>query len=175
MTHPYAQTRVLEHLIDTGNPFHDCVANITEILRRKIREDPNQELKAIRRLMDVYDDDVLLIPKPPAIAVSFADWEEEIHTIGKSPRVTAEYKVGINIFFYHSELTNNIRKSEIRDGLWEISRILRRNSSLNGLSSKGANIVQGEIMFRVRNERLYQGGIIRLAVPILEKITREEA
>jgi hypothetical protein len=167
--HPYyTQTRATPHLIETGNYFSDSVENICEILRREQREDTDSKLKYISRLTDVLNDDVIIIPKPPCITVSFGGWEEVIHTIGQK-NVTVEYIVELNIFYYHNEVQNNIRKSEIRDALWEVSRLLRRNSDLNGLSSKGAIIHGGEIVYRARNKSVYEGGLIRMSVPILDK------
>lgn len=166
------QDRPNEHIIQTGNYFSDTVENICEILRREQREDTEQKLKYIRRLTEVQNDDLIIIPKPPCICVAFSDWTEEVHTIGQRYPVTVELAIEVNVFYYHSEVKDKIRKHEIRDALWEISRILRRNSDLNGLSSKGARILNGELIYRARNDKLYEGGLIRMNVPVLIKTRR---
>jgi hypothetical protein len=51
--------------------------------------------------------------------------------------------------------------------MWEISRLLRRNSDLNGLSTKGALITSGEIGHRGKSNKFYTGGRIRMEVPVL--------
>lgn len=167
-----SQDRPNEFIVKTGNYFSDAVENICEILRREQREDPEQKLKYIRRLTEVLSDDVIIVPKPPCIAVAFSDFTEEVHTIGQRHPITVEVTIEINVFYYHSEVKDKIRKAEIRDALWEIARILRRNSDLNGLSSKGALIRGGELIYRARNDKLYEAGLIRLGVPILIKTRR---
>ena len=167
-----SQDRPNEHIIKTGNYFSDSVQNVCEILRREQRDDPDQKLSYIRRLTEVLDDDVIIVPKPPCIAVAFSDFTEEIHTIGQRHPVTVEVIIELNIFYYHSEVKDKIRKAEIRDAMWEIARILRRNSDLNGLSSKGAVIRGGELIYRPRNDKIYEGALIRLGVPILTKTRR---
>jgi len=168
----HSQDRPNEHIIQTDNYFHDSVENVCELLRREQREDTDQKLKYIRRLTRVENDDLIIIPKPPCICVAFSDWTEEVHTIGQRHPVTVELAIELNVFYYHAEVKDKIRKHEIRDALWEIARILRRNSDLNGLSSKGAIIRSGELIYRARNEKLYEGGLIRLTVPILIKTRR---
>jgi len=162
-----------DNIIYTGNVFSDSVSNTVEILRRELIEDPDQKLKYIRRLTDVLEDDAILIPKPPCITVYFTDWEENFSTIGQRYPQTVEYKINLNVYYYHSEINNKIRDSEIRDALWEISRIIRRNSDLNGLSSKGVFFfVSGGVTYKQRNDKMYQGGIIRLMVPVIDRERR---
>jgi len=170
LTNP--QVRPNEHIILSDNMFRDVVDNVVEVLRRELKDDPEQNLKHIRRNTEVFDEDVILIPKPPAIAVSFSDWSEGPTTMGQRYPQTVEYEIEINVFYYHAEAKNKIRKHEIRDALWDIARILRRNSDLNGLSSKGALIRGGEIMYRSRGDKLYEGGLIRLGVQTLDQTRR---
>lgn len=166
-------TRPNANIILSDNPFADVVDNIVKILKRDLRDeyDSNSNLKYIRRLTDVLDDDVILIPKPPCITVSFMDWEEEITTIGQTNQ-SFVYKIMLDIYYYHCEAKNTIRDKEIRDALWEISRVLRRNSDLYGLSSMGALIKGGSVIYKKRNNALYQGGLIRLQVPLKGKERR---
>lgn len=167
-----SQVRPNEHYVETDNPFDGAIENICEVLRRELKEDSEQKLKYIRRNTEVLDDDVVLIPKPPVITVEFSDWDENISTMGQRHPQTVEYNIWIDIYYYHSEVKNKIRKKEIRRALWEIARLLRRNSDLNGLSSKGALIASGKPIMRRRNDKLYEGGIIRLLVPVLDRTRR---
>lgn len=162
-----------EHLIQTENLFADCVLNLVEILKRKQRDKSiEQKLSYIRRLTNVYDDELIIVPSTPCISVVFNDFEEEIHTIGNRC-VTIEFKIRLEVFYYHGEVKNNIRKKEIRDALWEISRFIRENSGLNGLSSKGALIKRGTHAYRPRNNIIYEGALIDMEVPILAKTDRK--
>ena len=167
-----SQMRPNEHFVETDDPFEGAVENICEVLRRELKEDPEQKLKYIRRNTEVLDEDVIVIPKPPVIAVEFSDWDENVSTIGQRYPQTVEYDIGIDIYYYHAEIKNKIRKKEIRKALWEIARMLRRNSDLNGLSAKGALIAGGRVIPRRRNNKLYEGGLIRLQVPVLDKTRR---
>jgi len=165
------QDRPTAHLIKTGNYFADGVNNIVEILEREQREDTEQKLTYLNGVLKIHDEDILLIPKTPCIAVSFEGFEEIIHTIGKR-QVTVETTLLINTYYYHQEISREIRKKEIRDAMWELARILRRNSDLNGLSSKGAQIPSGEVMSRLRQNGAFSGGLIRMQVPILHQSRR---
>lgn len=166
------QIRANEHYIEGDEPFDAIVKNTIEILKRELKEDSGQKLKYLRRNIDVVEDDPMLIPKPPLIAVEWIDWNENITTMGMKYPQTVELNNGVDIYFYHSEVINKIRKKEIRGALWEIARILRRNSNLNGLSSKGALIIGGRFAYRRRNKKLYQGGLIRLQVSLLDQTRR---
>lgn len=167
-----SQMRPNEHFVETDDPFEGAVENICEVLRREIKTDPEQKLTMIRRNVEVLNEDVILVPKPPVISVSFSDWSEFVSTIGQRYPQTVEYDIGIDIYYYHAEIKNKISKKEIRKALWEIARMLRRNSDLNGLSAKGALISSGQIVYRRRNDKLYEGGLIRLQVPVLDKTRR---
>lgn len=157
--------RPTDHLILTGNYFADSVDNYVEILKREIEEDPEQELDLIKRVTEVYDSDVTLIPSTPAIAVSWQGFDEVVRTIG-------QVNVGVTItnylavYYYHEEIYDEIKENEIRDALWELGRLLRRNSDVNGLSAEGATIEEGQRMNRMRNDKPYSGGLIQVRVPV---------
>ena len=156
-----------EHQIKTGNIFHDVVNNVIEILKREQREDKEQKLKYISRVTEIIEEDAIIIPRTPSISVAFSEWQEEARTMGQKFPVSMDVTVTLEIFYYHQELTPNIRKVEIRDALWELSRILRRNSDLNGFSTKGAKIVSGSVGNRGRANAFYAGGRIVMEVPVL--------
>jgi len=166
-----SQTRPTEHLIETGNYFADTVDNLVEILNREQRDDADQALTYLSGVLEIHNEDILLIPSTPCIAISFEGFDEIIHTIGKT-NVTVETTIQINAYYYHQEINQRIRKNEIRDAMWELSRILRRNSDLNGLSSKGAQVSSGEVMSRLRQNGAFSGGLIKMQVPILHQTRR---
>jgi len=160
------QDRPTQYLIKTGDYFDDAVANIVEIIKRMQVTDPGQYLTWIKRVHEVYPADLLIVPETPCICVDFVDHEEEIHTIGKK-NVTYELQIGIEIYYYHQQINEELREKEIRSALWELGRILRRNSFVNGLSSKGARIVSSEVLNRTRLNGVYAGGRVRYNVPVL--------
>ena len=131
------QDRPTEFIVKSGNYFRDAVENLVEILNREQKEDPDQKLTYINRLIKVYDTDVILIPETPVIAVAYAGHDEEHTTIGQR-QVTTRLDIKLDVFYYHQEANLELKQEEIRDALWELCRILRRNGNLNGLSSLGA-------------------------------------
>jgi len=167
-----SQIRPNEHYVETDNPFDGAIENICEVLRRELKEDTEQKLKYIRRNTQVTSEDLVLVPKPPVISVSFSDWEENVSTIGQRYPQTVEYSIWIEIYYYYQEIKNKRAEKDVRRALWEIGRLLRRNSDFNGLSSKGAQIHGGRPILRRRNDKLYEGGIIRLLVPVLDQTRR---
>jgi len=158
--------RPTEHLILSGNSFRDVTDNIVEILKREQEDDPDQELTWIKRVHDVYDSDIIHIPQAPCIAVSWQGYQRTVKTIGQKYPVREDIINDVIIYYYHEEIKDDIKKDEIRDALWEIDRILRRNSDLNGLSAQGAAVEGGQLMNRIRAEHPYSGGLIRLRVPV---------
>lgn len=159
--------RPTEHLILSGNYFKDAVDNIVEILQREIDEDdPEQELDWIKRVHDIHDTDILIIPSTPCIAVVWTGFEELVREIGQKYPVGVTITNFITVFYYHDQIDDEIRKDEIRDAMWELARILRRNSDVNGLSAEGASIEDGQIVNRIRNDIPYSGGLINLKVPV---------
>jgi len=161
------QYRKTQYLINSGNCFRDVVDNIVEILRREQKEDVDSELSLFKRVHEIYDNDVFIIPATPAIAVSWTGFTEKVRTIGQQHPVHFTIENNVTIFYYHEELNVNIRREEIRDAMWEVARVLRRNSDLNGLSSVGATINSGQLVNRVRSNNVYAGGSIELIVPVL--------
>jgi hypothetical protein len=166
------QVRPNEHYIECDNPFDGAIENICEVLRRELKEDSEQKLKYIRRNTSVLSEDLVLVPKPPVISVSFSEWEENRSTIGQRYPQTVEYSIWIDIYYYYQEIKNKRAEKDVRMALWEIGRLLRRNSDFNGLSSKGALIQGGRPILRRRNDKLYEGGLIRLLVPVLDQTRR---
>jgi hypothetical protein len=155
------------YLIKSGNYFKDTVDNIVEILKREQTEDVDSELQYFKRVHDIYDNDVFIIPSPPAIAVAWTGFTEQVRTIGQRNPVHFTIVNKIIIYYYHEELNVNIKREDIRDALWEVARIMRRNSDLNGLSSVGATIISGQLINRVRSNNVYAGGTIEIDVPVL--------
>lgn len=161
-----ANERPTENLLLSGNYFRDAVDNIVEILKREIDEDLEQELDYIKRVTEVYAHDPILIPATPAIAVVWTSFQELVREIGQRYPVGVTITNFITVFYYHEQIEDEIRKDEIRDALWELARILRRNSDINGLSAEGASIEDGQLMNRVRNDVPYSGGLINMKVPV---------
>lgn len=168
------QDRPTQYLIKSpeGNYYKDVVDNLVEILQRQQRDDPDQHLTDLSGVIEVSPYDIILIPSLPHLAVSWESKNEIVHTMGKE-NVTVEIVNDVSVYYYLSELHERIRKDQIRDALWETERILRRNSDLNGLSSKGASIRDSVLQNRVRARgKTYAGGRIRLSVPILIRTRR---
>ena len=162
-----ANERPTENLILSGNYFKDTVDNIVEFLKREIdSDDPNQELDWMKRVHDIYGDDVILVPSTPAIAVVWTGFTERVREIGQKYPVGVTLTSSVVVFYYHDQIEDEIRKDEIRDALWELARILRRNSDVNGLSAEGATIEDGQIVNRIRNDIPYSGGLINMSVPV---------
>ena len=158
--------RPTEHLILSGDYFADSVDNIVEIIGREQIEDSEQKLTYIKRVTEIFDYDTSQIATLPAISVSWEGFEEKVRTIGQKRTVGTTITNIIAIWYYHEEVQEEIRAKEIRSALWELDRILRRNSDVNGLSAEGATIEDGQAMQRLRGDTPYSGGLINMRVPV---------
>ena len=164
--------RPTDNIINTGNIFADSVNNFVEILKREIDEDPEQELDWIKKVTEVYPYDAALIPSTPAIAVSWEAFSQVVRTIGQKHPVGMTITSYIVVYYYHEAIKDEIRKEEIRDALWELNRILTRNSDANGLSAEGATVGDGQVMNRIRNDISYSGGLVNMQVPVHTRTRR---
>lgn len=160
------QDRNTEYLISTGNYFTDAVENIIAVIRRELEQDSEQQFTYIARVVDIYDHDAAVIPTVPAIAVIFDGWQEKFTTIGKQ-NVTNRMDLLLYIRYYHEILERSTDLKDIEKALWEIARILRRNTDLNGLSPMGMKVLQGEVVVTAKWDNNYTGGVIQVEVPIL--------
>ena len=160
------QDRPTANLVKTNNYFDDVPLNLCEIIRREQKEDPEQELTLVRRLISVVPSDLLIIPGTPMVTVSFFHHTEEALTIGKT-NVTHELQIDTELHYYHQELNEQLDKREITKAVWELTRIIRRNADLNGLSPKGVKIVSSDVVNRVRVNGTFAGARIVVRAPVL--------
>lgn len=160
------QDRPTEHLIKTGDYFTDSCLNLCEVIKREQKEDPEQELTLVKRVIEVVPEDLIIIPGLPLITCSFVGHQEKATTVGKQ-NVTHKLQITVQVHYYHEELNEQLRKSEITQVVWELTRIIRRNSDLNGLSPLGVDIVNSLVMNRQRANGTYAGARLELVVPVI--------
>jgi hypothetical protein len=160
------QDRPTANLVKTGNYFDDAPANVCEFIKREQKEDPEQELTLVRRLIDAVPNDLLIVPGTPMVTCSYRSHTEDPTTIGKT-NVTHKLQIDLELYYYHQELNEQLDKREITKAVWELCRIIRRNSDLNGLSPMGANIVSSEVANRARVNGTFAGARILVRVPVL--------
>lgn len=160
------QDRATDRLIKTGNYFDDVILNMVEVIEYEIKNDTEQKFTELHRRIKIYDTDVVTVPTVPSIAIVFKGWTEKYNTIGKR-NVTTEIHCDVDIRYYQEILDKATEYRKTQKALWELSRILRRNGDLNGLSSLGLKISGGEIAARARWNSILAGGLISASVPIV--------
>lgn len=107
--------------IDTGNLLDNFILNTKQIL-----SDSQESLN----LREIYEDDVLLVPVMPSIAITCTSVYNELRTVGSSQvRYTVNF-VG-ELWYYYENLSPDVRKNKVMSGAYAIAYHIIKNASLN--------------------------------------------
>jgi len=108
--------------IDTDNLVDDFVHNTKAIFDGSM---------STFGLKEIYDEDILLIPTVPSLAISCLSFWNELKTISSS-NVRYEFTFIGDIWYYHSAVTEDIKRNLIMRNAYRIAKHIMEHASLNG-------------------------------------------
>lgn len=139
-----------------GNLYRNAVLNCIEVLKNNMVSETGREIKQF------YEEDVNS-PITPSIAVLASDSDDEMRASQNLSRIRYTINIGLEVWYYHSDLTEEVKRNEITYILWEINSLLKKNITLNGFVPKLGVIVAGARWApRLKGERTLAGGVISL-------------
>lgn len=143
------------------NLFRNAVLNCIEVLKKV----PSELGRTIR---NYYTEDVLN-PVTPCFVVTVKNSDDTLRASQALTRMRYTVNILLEIWYLHSELTEETKRNEITFILYEISDLFRRNITLNGFAPKlGIDIAGIRWAPQLRGNRILSGGVISLLVkPII--------
>ena len=142
------------------NYFRDAVLNTIYVLKQWAKENK----KTIR---NYYEEDVLN-PTTPCFCVICNGSTDELRASQNLSRVKYTINIDVEIWYLHSDVTEETKRNEITYTLWEISDWMKKHITLNGFVPKlGIRIEQVRWQPQVRGSRVLAGGIIHMLAPKL--------
>jgi len=139
------------------NYFRNAVLNCIEVLK-KFPDENN------RRIRKFYEEDVVT-PITPCFVVIATGSKDEMRASQNLSRIRYTIHINLEIWYYHADLTEEIKRNEITYILWEVSDLLKRNITLNGFVPKlGSEITGTRWVPQARGNKILAGGVINLLV-----------
>ena len=138
-----------------GNYFRNAVLNTIEVLKKFPAEDK-------QRIRNYYEEDVLN-PITPCFCVIVNGSKDEMRASQNLTRQRYTIHINLDIWYYHSDLTEETKRNRITYTLWEISDLIKRNMTLNEfVPHLGAEIQGVRWAPQPRPSRILAGGVINV-------------
>lgn len=135
------------------NLFENGVANIKQVV-----EDNKSSLTV--NLKEVYDEDVAL-PITPSVAVAFDSSTSVLRAAHALSRRRKTYDMRFEVWYYHSELNENVRRKQVTEVAWQINNIFEDNITLNGFVPKlGSTVEVVAYRPRIRSGKIIASALI---------------
>jgi hypothetical protein len=108
--------------IDTDNLVSDFIANTAAIFEDNMRT---------LGLKEIYDEDVLLVPTVPSLALSCISFWNTLRTISSS-NVRYQFDFIGDFWYYDAAVSEDIKRNLIMERAYRIARHIIEHASLNG-------------------------------------------
>jgi len=148
---------MVEDFRGEGNLYKNAVLNCMEVLKKFPSESG-------RRINGFYEEDISN-PRTPCFIVLVTDSDDERRSSQNLTQIRYTINIGLEIWYFEEDLTEQTKRSEITYVLWEINELLKRNITLNGFVPKlGIEVVGVSWIPRLRGSKWLAGGVINVIV-----------
>jgi len=145
--------------------YRNAVKNCVQVLKDHFTPETGRTVK------QYYDEDIYL-PKTPSIAVLAVGSDDELRSVQNMSQMRYTINIGLEVWYYHADLTEEVKRNEITYILWEINFLLKKYVTLNGFVPKLGIEVSGARWVPVsRGDRIYAAGVISLVAKKLHTAT----
>lgn len=149
-----------ENFLGKDNLYYNAVINCIEVLKKF----PEETGRTIR---NYYTEDVMN-PITPCFSVLVTGSDDILRTSQNMSRMRYTVQIPLDIWYFHCDLTSEVKRNEVTYILWEVNKLLKKNITLNNFASKlGIEITGGRWVPQVRGNRILAGGVINLLVKAL--------
>jgi len=147
-----------------NNHFTNAVLNCIEVLKKF----PTESGRQIRQY---YEEDPA-VPITPSFVVLVASSKDEMRSSQNLTQIRYTIHIGLEVWYYHADLTEETKRNEITYVLWEVSELLKKNITLNGFVPKlGIQITGTRFVAQARGSAVLAGGVISLLARKLHTTT----
>jgi len=144
------------NFLGEDNLYRNAVKNCIEVLKNNFTQETG------RKVTQYYEEDVLN-PNTPCLAVNVISSEDIMRSSQNLTQIRYTINIGMEIWYFHGDLTEEIKRNEITYILWEINYILKKNITLNGFVPKmGIEVRGARWLPQARGSRILAGGVISL-------------
>ena len=136
-------------VIDTNNLVSDFIANTEAIFEDNMRT---------LGLKEIFDEDVILVPTVPSLALSCISFWNTLRTISSS-NVRYQFDFIGDFWYYDSIVDSDMKRNEIMSKAYRITRHIIENASLNGFLTN----TRAEVKSCIYTPRLRSGVLMASA------------
>jgi len=148
---------VVENFRGENNLYRNAVLNCIEVLKKFPTESG-------RRIKGYYEEDIAN-PTTPCFVVLVNDSDDLMRSSQNLTQIRYTIEIGLEIWYYEADLTEQTKRGEITYVLWEINELLKKNMTLNGFVPKmGIEVLGARWLPRIRGSRWLAGGVLNIVV-----------
>jgi hypothetical protein len=152
---------------DKGNVLDNAIANIEEIFNLY------QFSECGLRLSKIYTEDIR-VPTSNTVSIDIEGVEasREGRAISGFQQHRYNLYITVAVWYYHEELDANVRKKDVQDILWKITKMFMKHTTCNGFVNKlGTEVLGTEYLPRRFENKVMAGGVVRLRLTKLYTVT----
>ena len=144
-----------------NNLYRNAVLNLKEVLKNNFYNETG------RKLREIYEEDVLN-PITPSVSILVVDSKDIMREANAFTSLRYTINIGMEVWYYHADLTEETKRNEITYILWEINKMLKKYITINGFGNEvlGARYVASQ-----KGNRIVAGGVISLLAKKLYRST----
>jgi len=148
--------------INTDNLVNDFIENTKAIFEDNMRS---------LGLREIYTEDVVIVPAVPSLALSCISMWNDLRSISSS-NVRYEMTFVGDFWYYHSAISEDIKRNLIMTNAYQIARYIMEHASLNGFLQNTRALVRNcSFAPRVRSGVLMASARIVVAAPYQLRLT----
>lgn len=122
-------------------------------------------------VVDVYKDDVWIVPHVPSLSISCSSFWNDLRTIGSS-NVRYEFDFIGNVWYYHSAVNPDITTNMVMRNAYKVVEHIIKNASLNGFLTNTRALVRScSYLPRRRSGAILSGARIVITAPYQTRIS----
>lgn len=147
----------VENYRGESNLYKNAVLNCIAVLKKLPRELGIE-------IREYYEENVAN-PITPSFSVLVVSSNDEQRSSQNLTQIRYTINIGMEIWYFYGDLTENTKRNEITYTLWEINEYLKTNKTLNGFVPKlGVDVLGARWVPQARGDRILAGGVISLVV-----------
>jgi len=136
--------------------YRNAVKNCIQVLKDNFTAETGRTIKQF------YEEDVYL-PQTPSISVIAVGSNDDLRTVQNMTQMRYTINIGLEIWYFHADLTEEVKRNEITYILWEINFLLKKYVTLNGFVPKlGVEVSGARWVPQARGEKIYAAGVVSL-------------
>lgn len=156
--------------VDVGgldNVADNVRANIAELLSTY------QQSELGTRFREIYEEDTVT-PDSNSIAIDIQRFDTLLRSSANRTQVRYTINIDVDMIYYHEEIDERHRKRDTERMIWKISQMFMKHQTVNGFAPLGAEVVSGEYIHKIRGQKVFAAGIVKVRIPYMHTVTNAD-